>query len=61
MLLIFFFYRYFKRDEKLDAIKDYVMKCKIGDWFVLYQMSKNLNKRLFYDFLILLSKDAKNL
>ena len=37
------------------------MKCKIGDWFVLYQMSKNLNKRLFYDFLILLSKDAKNL
>lgn len=54
-------HRYFKRDEKIDAIKSYVMKCKIGDWFVLYQMSKNLNKKLFYDFLIHLSKDAKDL
>ncbi len=27
----------------------------IGDWFVLYQMSKNLNKRFFAEFLALLS------
>jgi sensor histidine kinase YesM len=29
--------------------------CSIGDWFVLYQMSKNLNKRFFAEFLALLS------
>ena len=33
------------------------MKIRIGDWFVLYQMSKNLNKRFFYDFLINLSRE----
>ena len=31
---------------------------RIGDWFVLYQMSKNLNKRFFYTFLLRLSKDS---
>ncbi len=33
----------------------------IGDWFVLYQMSKNLNKRFFAEFLALLSVKVKNL
>ena len=27
----------------------------IGDWFVLYQMSKNMNKRFFAEFIALLS------
>ena len=31
---------------------------RIGDWFVLYQMSKNLNKRFFYTFLLRLSKES---
>ena len=35
--------------------------CSIGDWFVLYQMSKNLNKRFFHDFLISLSREVKEL
>ena len=26
-----------------------------GDWFVLYQMSKNVNKRFFAEFLALLA------
>ena len=33
------------------------MSVKIGDWFVLYQMSKNLNRKFFYDFLIALAKE----
>ena len=35
--------------------------CSIGDWFVLYQMSKNLNKRFFHEFLISLSREVKEL
>lgn len=31
------------------------MDCKLGDWFVLYQMSKNLNRPFFMDFLTTLS------
>ena len=30
-------------------------ECSIGDWFVLYQMSKNMNKRFFAEFIALLS------
>jgi hypothetical protein len=33
----------------------YLDGCTIGDWFVLYQMSKNLNRRFFYDFLLTLA------
>ena len=36
-------------------IQHYVATCSIGDWFVLYQMSKNMNKRFFAEFLALLS------
>ncbi len=54
---LFHFHRYFKRSKNLDDLKEYLMKVKIGDWFVLYQMSKNLNRKFFYDFLIKLSKD----
>lgn len=34
------------------------MSIKIGDWFVLYQMSKNLNRRFFYDFLIRMANES---
>merc|ERR1712203_61483 len=30
-------------------------QCKLGDWFVLYQLSKNLNRPFFMDFLTNLS------
>ena len=44
-----------------DLIKGFITNCTIGDWFVLYQMSKNLNRKFFHDFLIQLSKDVKNM
>eukprot|EP00095_Tigriopus_kingsejongensis_P002119 snap_masked-scaffold447_size167621-processed-gene-0.10 protein:Tk02119 transcript:snap_masked-scaffold447_size167621-processed-gene-0.10-mRNA-1 annotation:"innexin inx2-like" len=57
-LLKFKMYRYFKDDDNLLRIEEYVHACTIGDWFVLYQMSQNLNRRFFYKFLIQLSHDA---
>ena len=47
--------RYFKRSHKMDKIRAFIDDCKLGDWFVLYQMSKNMNKRFFAEFLALLS------
>ena len=47
--------RYFRRSTKMDKIKAYIDDCKLGDWFVLYQMSKNLNRPFFMDFLTMLS------
>jgi len=47
--------RYFKRSSKVEKIEYYVSKCKLGDWFVLYQLSKNLNRPFFMDFLTHLS------
>ena len=45
-------YRYFNRSIKSDKIEMYLKKkCKLGDWFVLYQLSKNLNKPFFMEFL----------
>merc|ERR1711874_152836 len=35
------------------------MDCSYGDWFVLYQMSKNMNRRLFFMFLTTLAKVPK--
>uniref|UniRef100_A0A0K2TEQ0 Innexin n=1 Tax=Lepeophtheirus salmonis TaxID=72036 RepID=A0A0K2TEQ0_LEPSM len=52
-------HRFFKEGEDLRHIRSYLDSCKVGDWFVLYQMSKNLNKRFFYDFLVKLSKEGK--
>ena len=31
------------------------LQFSIGDWFVLYQMNKNMNKRFFAEFVALLS------
>ena len=40
-------------------VKHYITKkCSIGDWFVLYQMSRNMNQRFFAEFLALLAKRA---
>ena len=47
--------RYFKKNAHVKHIKHYVHHCSIGDWFVLYQMSKNLNKRFFAEFIALLA------
>jgi len=47
--------RYFKRSKKLEKIETFVRGCKLGDWFVLYQLSKNLNRPFFMDFLTRLS------
>ncbi|TRY77741.1 hypothetical protein TCAL_08525 [Tigriopus californicus] len=60
-LLKFKMYRYFKDDDNLIRIEEYIHACSLGDWFVLYQMSKNLNRRFFYKFLIELSWDATRL
>jgi len=47
--------RYFKRSAKIIKIENFVTQCKLGDWFVLYQLSKNLNRPFFMDFLTHLS------
>jgi len=47
--------RYFKRSAKVEKIESFILECKLGDWFVLYQMSKNLNRPFFMDFLTTLS------
>ena len=45
-------YRHFKRSAKSDKIEMYIKQhCTLGDWFVLYQLSKNLNKPFFMEFL----------
>ena len=54
-----YYSRYFKRDEKSHNIRAYVYKCSRGDWFVLYQLSKNLNRPFFMDFLKELTKSVK--
>jgi len=49
-------HRYFKHNANIRHIKHYIYHCSIGDWFVLYQMSRNMNRRFFADFLVVLSK-----
>jgi len=48
--------RYFKKDENDRHIYHYIKHCSQGDWLVLYQMSRNMNKRFFADFLSVLSR-----
>jgi len=47
--------RYFAKNAHMVHIRHYILHCSIGDWFVLYQMSKNVNKRFFAEFLALLA------
>lgn len=37
--------RYFKTNANMRHVEHYVKHCSIGDWFVLYQMSRNMNTR----------------
>merc|ERR1719334_1210188 len=46
---------YLYNNQQIKHIKHYVTKCSFGDWFVLYQMNKNMNKRFFAEFIALLS------
>ena len=41
-----------------ELVKDFIRKSAIGDWFVLYQMSKNLNQSLFFQLLVKLAKPS---
>lgn len=47
--------RYVKRCTKKDLIQAYIRSIPRGDWFVLYQLSKNLYRPFFMDFLCTLS------
>ena len=47
--------RYFKKNAHMKHIQHYLNNCSIGDWFVLYQLSKNVNKRFFAEFLALIA------
>jgi len=47
--------RYLKNNAHTQHIQHYVTHCSIGDWFVLYQMSKNLNQRFFAEYITVLS------
>ena len=49
-------HRYFKTNPNTLHIEHYILNCSIGDWFVLYQMSRNMNRRFFADFITVLSK-----
>jgi len=40
----------------MDKVRHYVGQCSRGDWFVLYQLSKNLNRPFFMDFLVTLTR-----
>ena len=37
--------RYFRKDENDRHIQHFIRHCPQGDWLVLYQMSRNMNKR----------------
>ena len=39
-----------------ELVKEFIRSSAIGDWFVLYQMSKNLNQSLFFQFLVKLAQ-----
>jgi hypothetical protein len=47
--------RYVKKCTKRDLIQAYIKSIPRGDWFVLYQLSKNLYRPFFMDFLTTLS------
>ena len=55
MPFFIYLFRYLSKNKHVRHIQHYVATCSIGDWFVLYQMSKNMNKRFFAEFLALLS------
>ena len=40
----------------MNRIKYFLLNCSIGNWYVLYQMSKNINPRLFCEFMTVLAE-----
>lgn len=54
-LMKFKMQRYFKNNAHVKHIKHYLTNCSIGDWYVLYQMSKNINQRFFAEYLTVLA------
>ena len=54
-LMRFKMQKYFKNNAHVKHIKHYLTNCSIGDWYVLYQMSKNINQRYFAEFLTVLA------
>ena len=41
------------------TIRNYISSRSIGNWFVLYQLSKNMNQVFFVDLLITLAKNVE--
>ena len=49
-----------KYDDDIRKSLDYVLaKSQIGDWFVLYQLSKNCNPYFYREFIRELARDLK--
>jgi len=48
-------YRFFQISSKADRIEKFIRQSKLGDWFILYQLSKNLHRPFFMDFVTDLS------
>ena len=39
--------------RKVRHVERYIHRCSIGDWFVLYQMSRNMNRRYVEEYVTL--------
>ena len=44
------------KEKTRDSIREIVSKCHLGDWFVLYQLSRNVNMYFFRTFIKELGK-----
>ena len=52
---------HFNQMSRIDqvTIKNYISNRSRGNWFVLYQLSKNMNEVVFVDFLITLANTVE--
>ena len=46
---------FMKANVYKKQVMHYIYNCSLGDWFVLYQLSKNVNKRFFGEFITLVA------
>lgn len=46
---------FIKANTHKKHVMHYINSCSLGDWFVLYQLSKNVNNRFFGEFLTLVA------
>merc|ERR1711970_1455307 len=46
---------YLKTNPKRECIESFLRQCRIGDWFVLYQLSKNMRRPFFMSIITSLS------